>query len=641
MTTDRVWKRKSKKINSSDLIKLPLELKYQIISYLPPSGVSAVAKSCQQWYSIGNKTLYENDAKHHNSSAIIWAAGKCEDEDTAMRIIKLAKQFGGDVTAVVHRESAYTTPLHLAAARRKRHIVEWLVSNGASVKSLSRGFSHFTKYAAQCLQKLGESRSDLRRRRASGAEWLPLLVPMVKQDWTTAEFFLNKGAPAQVMVAGESEGQVSPFDSTVNLTVLHLAAMDPEMPEDMMQKCVCNFKSHINDQHIKTGDTALTLALLAKNELMTSILLRAGADVNVRTFAGRTALFLTIDEVFLHEDSNQRKWCIELIDRLLDKGAHAAAFNSLDELSTPLIGTMRQALSDDPQMMKQRRQIIDRLIEHGAAVDMRAVGSGNTAVQSLVLEIIKRETLPMSFVLLLEDMVEKYGANLNLPVGDESSILGTVLRRKLAFRSKLVKILLKLGAKIFASEASWVFQQWMYDKKSRIEECIVLERKHTVPQEDIDRAYLHTFDGRWNKEYTWLRKHFPVWKNGNQILAQWILHQGAKLDELQLELGFDPTWVDEDGRSFLHLIVTRLLDTDDEANKINYTEKQAVKDTKKLISMGMSVCVYDNAGLRAIHRLRMSEVEYDALELLLLRREDIERGEYFRDSRNPLAAQAS
>lgn len=612
-----------------------------IISHLPSSGLSALAKCCHEWYSIGNKTLYENDAKHHNSSAVFWAAGKCEDEDVAITIFQLAKKLGGNVKAVVHRDSAYTTPLHLAAARGKKKIVKWLVRHGASVKSLARGFRHFSKYAAQCLKRLEEGRTDLRRRRASDSQWLPLLVPIVKQDWETAKFLFDSGAPAQVMVAGQSDGHISPFDSALGLTVLHLAALDVDMPEILMRRCVRDFKSHINDQHLRTGDTALTLALLAKNELMTSILLCAGADVGIRTFSGRTALFLAIDEVFLHEDSKQRKWYIELIDRLLQNGADAAAINFLDELSTPLIGTMRQALSDDPQMMKQRREVIDKLIQHGAAVDTRAVGSGNTAVQSLVLEILKMETLPMSFTSLLEDMVEKYGANLNMPMGDESSILRTVLGRKLPFRPKLVKILLRLGAKIFASEASWVFRQWIYDKKSRIDECIVLERKHTVPQEDIDRAYFYAFDGKWNKEYNWLREHFPVWKNGNQILAQWILHQGAKLDELQLELGFDPKWVDEDGRSFLHLIVTRLLETDSETDKINYTEKQAVKDAETLISMGMSVCVYDRGGRTALHRLRMGGKGNRALKYLLLDQRDIERSEYFEDAREAPIDQAS
>lgn len=640
--TYRVLQRNPDTSDSSGLNKLPVELKYEILSYLPSSGVSAIARSCQEWYSVGNKPLYENDAKHHNSSAISWAAGKCEDEDVAIGIIELAKKLGGNVAAVARLDNAYTTPLHLAAARRKTKIVTCLVRNGASVNSLSKDLHCFSKYAAQSLRKLGDARTDLRRGRgATDAEWLPLLVPMMKHDWKTVKFLLNGGAPAQVMVDSSSEGQNSPFDSTRNLTVLHLAALDLDMPEDMMQRCVRDFKSHINDQHLITGDTALTMALLAKNERMTSILLRAGADVNVRTLAGRSALLLTIDEVFLHEDSKQRKWYIELIDKLLDKGADAGVFNSLDELSTPLIGTMRQALSDDPQMMKQRREIIDKLIQHGAPVDRPAVGSGNTAAQSLVLEIMERETLPTSFTSLLEDMVVEYGANLNIPMGDERSVLGTVLSRTFAFKPKLVKLLLKLGAKIFASEASWVFRQWMFKKKSRIDERIVLERKHTIPQEDIDRAYLHTFDGKWNKEYAWLRKHFPVWKNGNQILAQWILHQGAKLDELQLELGVDPKWVDEDGRSFLHLIVTRLLDTDSETDKIKYAEKQAVQDAKKLISMGMSVCVYDKGGRTALHRLRMGGNENRGLQYLLLDQRDIERGEYFEDAREAPMDQAS
>jgi hypothetical protein len=102
-------------------VKLPIELLIEVVDHLTsPRDILSLLKANRLFYSSFSRHLYECDTKHHDSSALLWAAVHGE--------LQTAK-YSLDVGA----NGMMGPALQLAVKHRSWKVVELLVEKGANI----------------------------------------------------------------------------------------------------------------------------------------------------------------------------------------------------------------------------------------------------------------------------------------------------------------------------------------------------------------------------------------------------------------------------------------------------------------------------------------------------------------------------
>ncbi|KAJ5175367.1 ankyrin [Penicillium canariense] len=161
------------------LSTLPHELLFEIVERLPRSSLNALIRTSRQLYALLNTTLYSNDVRHDNCSALFWAAktGICstaqlvidegadlqvifeEEQDTRVglsllktqenlvRSTKWSKRLNSSPRMTF--QTCGETPLHRAAMLNHEAVVRCLLDNGADMLAINLGGYYPIQLAAK------------------------------------------------------------------------------------------------------------------------------------------------------------------------------------------------------------------------------------------------------------------------------------------------------------------------------------------------------------------------------------------------------------------------------------------------------------------------------------------------------------
>ncbi|PTB61942.1 ankyrin, partial [Trichoderma citrinoviride] len=305
---------------------LPAELMYDIIRRSSVETLGRLAQVSKLFYEIVTPILYEKDADDETPRAIIWAASADTTqatEKTIIKILDLAKEYGGDVDCMHsygEAPSYKAAPLHLATARGNIAGAQKLLELGANVNALGRAFS---------------------RPESPGFQ-----------------------------------GRAAAHDpGTIN--ILHMLSANPSAKTtyDAKQSYFERFAALI-DVPIQQGSTPLFLALRQRNGKALQMLIANGANVEALNQFGRTLLTQAIAFRFTSKDAQARQWYNNVTEHLIKSGkAKVGNDGPQGAWETPLTCTIKaisQIAEEHKIATEDVTAMIDLLLEHGADVNERS-----------------------------------------------------------------------------------------------------------------------------------------------------------------------------------------------------------------------------------------------------------------------------
>ena len=209
-------------------------------------------------------------------------AGETQEEEAEIRRIQALVQNSPDLINA-HGNTTETqglAPLHLAARRGQRLVVQYLLDHGADVDRLSRGLDTPLHLAAMAghnavVRLLLERKAAVDARDANG--------------WTALHLAANRGFKAVAESLLEHEADVNAA-AKGGWTLLHEAARAGF--GDMVELLLA--KGARIDAAAEDGSTPLHAAASSGRSAMVIALVGRGAQVNARTHTGETPLLLAV-----------------------------------------------------------------------------------------------------------------------------------------------------------------------------------------------------------------------------------------------------------------------------------------------------------------------------------------------------------
>ena len=601
----------------TSILSLPVELWLEISSYLDMRAHARLARIRHGWRGLFTQLLFLSDAKYYNSSAIKWAALLNPDDPielfTSLRILRLSLKCNGNVNAKYEDGGSSARAIHFAAARCNTTFLKILLEKGANVQATCTGLYKVRRlrmHIKTLVAWMGSSDIET----LPVCEWLPHLVPLLKGHEDTVDILKRAGSPNHVTL----------YEGRIHLTLLHLAAL-PNLGWLAQQISSEQLLTYRNFQSHPRGLTPLHLAVEHLNETGFNKLIRAGADVNLRTAAARSPLTSAIKYCYRRDTPCKRKINLKFIRTLIDRGADVNAESNHVLGETPLLEAIASASRNWKHTHIHMKDIIDLLIERGTQINLRS-SHGVTAVHKLIREIYRRGG-NKSLEDLLVKLIKK-GADVNMPFSNNSSILGDVILNRTFHPLSLLRLLLNHEATLLSHEVDGVFQLWCQFKLLR-KYLSMQSYKRLISRRALMRAYAYCVETSDLDLYTTLLEEFKEPSDPNQLIRLRLTLRRSKLDlEWLMDCSsFDPNWSNpESGDGYIHQIVQEL---DDDST---YRENQAMDDTWLFIKRGTSLQLKDNGDKTALQRLRMSNAScYANLRLLFYEAMELQAGTMEKD----------
>ncbi|KAI5868692.1 ankyrin repeat-containing domain protein [Durotheca rogersii] len=245
------------------------------------------------------------------------------------------------------------TPLHLAAGRGRRQIVEILLENGANIDALSRGFDTY-RFSSRRIPEVECS------------WWKPLFMAIYQRDYDLVKLLVESGASFFVgtEASGRPDGHVTALHVSCSTGSIDISSflVDHYGPEMI----------HIKDHR---GMTPLSWAYREGKWDMIYWLVRQGASVETQAGNGRSLLL----------DACAR-WDFDSALRILrldENPSYLSVASSLHYIcgkpAPPVgedLGVYRGRYYDECH--EDRFQVADALIEKRADVNARTIGGNET-----------------------------------------------------------------------------------------------------------------------------------------------------------------------------------------------------------------------------------------------------------------------
>ncbi|KAK3317990.1 ankyrin repeat-containing domain protein [Apodospora peruviana] len=290
-------------------LRLPPEIVLLIVELVDINDQLALNRTTQFHYSLINPIIYANNVKHGFSSSLFWGASRGR-----LGTVKHAFAIGADLNMLgpVYKKAlgnsdsdnppdddngtgapqqpvvavdghapatiklAAGTPLHHAAKRGHRDVVEWLLNNGADIDAPSSNIC-----GCRLFKAVGRN-SDPARPSPTIPQWRPLHIALCNSAREVAELLIFRGAKLELEVTGGH-------------TALHSAATRGLVPIIKLLALDVSFDINERDSfgntalHYVSGlwrprDSAVIRDTIAK-------LLALGADLEALNNSGHTPLF--------------------------------------------------------------------------------------------------------------------------------------------------------------------------------------------------------------------------------------------------------------------------------------------------------------------------------------------------------------
>lgn len=266
---------------------------------------------------------------------------------------------------VTSEDNNYTL-LHVAARYNHGHLIPYLVGKGADINAIENEFGYTplclslvvcNKWAVMELLHLG---ADPTFPSASGRR--PMYIAIEKSDITTVELLLKSDkVNVNDPIEGIPRNPVDPVSGS--MTALHVAALLPK--SSGVVSILIAAGADLNIAEHSNGHTPLLCALLTGNEVCAMELLQRGADARIATTSGRTAMYIAIE-----------KGLSTLTAALLQSG-----FGVNERCTSENIDSLPLTLA----VLYNSPSIVSLLVETGADCNMRETHSGNTPLMCAVL----------------------------------------------------------------------------------------------------------------------------------------------------------------------------------------------------------------------------------------------------------------
>ncbi|KAH6973317.1 hypothetical protein EDB80DRAFT_833445 [Ilyonectria destructans] len=125
------------------LERLPNEICFMIIKACNTSTRAALILTCSRFYELGNRILFEDDAKSATPKAVFRICSRYTDARAAVAALGTARQAGANVKAYRpatcwsliggNCTKTWVAPIHIAAARGQDAVVEYLLASGVPI----------------------------------------------------------------------------------------------------------------------------------------------------------------------------------------------------------------------------------------------------------------------------------------------------------------------------------------------------------------------------------------------------------------------------------------------------------------------------------------------------------------------------
>lgn len=612
-----------------------------ICEFTPSGSLAAFAVTSRSIYFSARRVLLIRNAKEENSTAIYHAVMEIAPKDwkRARVLITRAIKHGADVNAVHSKGDACATVLAIAAAGGYHGIVSFLISHNAHVEIPSRKLWCFLKdertyrqqlwkRAEPCLTStLGHCADNLRRQLLE-LQWLPLLIPFIRQDIRMVDLLFKSGASGRL--TSKFKG-----DRCGALTALHIIAgkertdsirNDTETWEIEVDQGIENWahyilhsihRSLLDERLPCEGGSALHIALREGQQAVFKRLITMGADLNLKTaLIGRTPLHVAVTRCHRAGDPVSRKVYQLFAESLVQHGANLNQISSSEYGYTPLMTLIDAAQWDWKDCYRNIKALMDLFIKKGARINHMS-RAGETVVHLLLNKIVEKNG-NQSLIGLLETLISE-GADLNIPFSYRKSIAKAIIFDVTETPMNLVNLLVQNGAVLAGHEIDLAFRRWAKSPRLRKRYDMNKQREQVSPS-TVDTALWTAFCERNLGLAQELLKDWGQPVQPSRYIERALKDAFRKMMPLLQDIEFDPNWRGENG-GFLHVIVVAMYTTR------GYTEKVAMENAEILIDKGMSVLTLDNEGLSGIQLLRKFEIKAEKLELFLLRQKDKERGE--------------
>ncbi|KFG87397.1 ankyrin repeat protein [Metarhizium anisopliae] len=589
--------------------KLPNEIKHMIAGYLPQQALYQIAKCSTNWADVALPKLYEVDARSGSPKAIKWAAKNCESNpQLALKVLARSVKYNGNVNAVYTDDEVHATALHYAAAYGQREFIQELLRQGARVDTRSSGYELARGLGIQILNDNLNNQFSWLEKYDSDFEWSPLVIPILKNDVETAELLVRAGALATVI---EHRDNTSFFNGLPIVTVYHLlayaaprdAARWTHVLDNDIHRTVLNVPMH-------DFSSALNTAVRNENGPIFDMLINMGADPDVRTAWGGSALVTAVEKAFaLDLTIARRKTMMMWMLRLIQAGA---AVNPTDpNRESPLNCALKLYATTINAVDPCVKKVIEILVDNGANINRRG-SNGETILYTYCRSMFCFQQLRYSSLeTMLRYLIAK-GGDVNAQQRPRQQSLMFLSIRNILLAGKVTPFhatLRHAGASLRPQEVSLVFHTWV--KRPwfrRVRAYNIFQHRQLLRQGQINSAWIEGIKTNDDKLCKTLQDQGLMPANNGYLLHQVISGRVNKFWPKIPDMGFDANCTNyNDLGSFLHTLVRQVRKPestdDDDTDDDTISRKLAVEIAETCIKKGTSSLIRDCHGKLALDLL--------------------------------------
>ncbi|KID88373.1 ankyrin repeat protein [Metarhizium guizhouense ARSEF 977] len=585
--------------------KLPNEIKHMIAGYLPQQALYQIAKCSTNWADVALPKLYEVDARSGSPKAIKWAAKNCESNpQLALKVLARSVKYNADVNAVYTDDGVHATALHYAAAYGQRELIQELLRQGARVDTRSSGYELARGLGIPILNDNLNNQFSWLEKYDSDYEWSPLVIPILKNDVETAELLVRAGAPATLI---EHWDNASFFNALPIVTAYHLLAY--HAPRDAagwthvfdndIHRTVLNVPMH-------NFSSALNTAVRNENGPIFDMLINMGADPDVRTVWGGSALVTAVEKAFaLDLTVSRRKTMMMWMLRLIQAGA---TVNPTDPgRESPLNCALKLYATTINAVEPCVKKVIEILVDNGADINLRG-SNGETILHTYCRSLLCFQQLRYSSLeTMLRYLIAKGGdVKARQRPGHPSlmflSIRNTLLTGKV---TPLHATLRDAGATLRRQEVAVTFHSWVkrpWFRKARAYN--IFQHRQLLRQGQINSAWIEGIKTNDDKLCKALQNKGLMPTNHGYLLHQVISGRVNKFWPQIPDMGFDANCTNTDDLgSFLHTLVRQVQKPESTDDDDTISPKLAVEIAETCIRKGTSSLIRDCHGKLALDLL--------------------------------------
>ncbi|EFY86492.1 ankyrin repeat-containing protein [Metarhizium acridum CQMa 102] len=588
---------------TSHATRLPNEMKHAIAGFLPQQALYQLAKCSTNWADIALPRLYDLDARSGNPKAIKWAAKNCarSDPQLALKLLARSVKYKGDVNAIYTDDGVHATALHYAAAHGAREVVKELLRLGARVDTWSSGFELARGLGISILHESLDKQFSWLEKYDGNWEWSPLVIPILKNDTETAELLVGAGAPAITVLHRDHD---SFFNALPVVTVYHLlAAAEPRHAAKWTHAFGHDIYKAVMNVPMHNFSTALNTAIRNENGPVFDMLMDLGADPDVPTVWGGTALLTAVQKAFAPELTlPRRKTMMTWILRLIQAGATLNPPNPGRD--SPLSCALRLYASTINAVEPCVKKVVEILVENGADINLRG-STGETVLQAYCHSMFCFQHLRYSpLETMLRYLIAK-GGNVNALPGHGQPTIMSVSIRNILRAGKVTPfhaILRDAEAKIHPREVTFVFFHWITHTWFR-KAYNIFQHRQTLTQDQINLAWTKAIQKNDDKLCKALQEQGLMPTHYGRLMNQVIRGRVKKFWPKILDLGFDADYIaDTHLGTFLHTLV-RQVQKPASTGVDTISPSQAVEIAETCIARGTSILIRDAQGKLALDLL--------------------------------------